>query len=147
MRNTIRFGLLTAAGLIAYFLFMKLSGQESNFALRFFNFFIVIGGVFLLLKNKFIDHERGNSYFNGLTSGVVMTSIAVSTFLLFMAGYTMMIDPAFLTVLESSEIWGSNLGLLEASFAIFIEGIASGVVITFAWMQYFKSYALGESVV
>ncbi len=146
MRNTIRFGLLTAAGLIAYFLFMKLIGQETNFALRFFNFFIIIGGTFLLFKRLFVDSEHRVSYFNGLISGVLMNVVAVATFLVFMAGYTTFLDPQFLGVLESSKIWGSHLGLLEASFAIMIEGIASGVVISFSWMQYFKSYTLDNSV-
>ena len=146
MRNTIRFGLLTAAGLIAYFLFMKLIGQETNFALRFFNFFIIIGGTLLLFKRLFVDSEHRVSYFNGLISGVLMNVIAVATFLVFMAGYTTFLDPQFLGVLESSKIWGNHLGLLEASFAIMIEGIASGVVISFSWMQYFKSYTLSETV-
>ena len=140
MNKPIKYGLLTALVLIVYFLLMKLAGQESNFALRFLNFFIIIGGCYFLLRNMYSGPDADSSYFNGLISGVVLTVTAVITFTAFMAVYVLLIDPSFMSVLENSQIWGSHLELEQAAFAIIIEGIASGVVISFALMQHFKRF-------
>lgn len=78
------------------------------------------------------------SYFEGLGSGLVMTVTAVLIFLGFLGIYVTTIDPDFIDVLENSKIWGNDLTLNQAGFAILIEGIASGAVISFAWMQHFK---------
>jgi len=140
MNNTTKYGLSTALALIIYFLIMKLLGLEGNFALRFFNFFILISGCYFLLKKIYSEGEGGTSYFTGLISGVVLTVTAVVVFTVFMAVYVLFIDPSFMAILEESQIWGSHLELEQAAFAIIIEGIASGVVISFALMQYFKKY-------
>lgn len=144
MRKNIRYGLLTALGLIAYFLFMKLIGQESNFALRFLNFFILVGGTYFLFRDKFRHAGPEMNYFSGLSSGIVMNFVAVVGFLIFMAAYVSFLDPQFMEVLENAKIWGRNLQLSEASFAIFMEGTSSGVVISFTWMQYFQKYLQGN---
>ena len=145
MRKNITYGLLTSAGLIMYFLFMKLIGQESNFGLRFLNFFIVVGGTYLLFRSKFLKPGNDMSYFSGLSSGIVMNLVAVVGFLIFMAAYVTFLDPQFMEVLENSKIWGKNLSLTAASFAIFMEGTASGLVISFTWMQYFQKYLQGKT--
>ncbi len=138
MNRTIKYGLLTSLFLIIYFILMKLIGQEANFSLRFLNFFILIGGVYALLANSYAKSPMP-SYFEGLISGLLLTVTAVVAFVIFLAAYVSFIDPGFIEILENSRIWGNRLSIGEAAFAIFIEGIASGVVISFAWMQYFKS--------
>lgn len=140
MNKPIKYGLLTAAALTVYFLLMKLAGLEGNFALRFVNFFIIIGGCYLLLRNMYSGANGDDSYFTGLIAGVVLSVTAVITFTAFLAVYVLAIDPAFMKILENSQIWGSHLELEQAAFAIIIEGIASGVVISFALMQYFKQF-------
>ncbi len=140
MAHSIRYGLRTALGLILYFLLMKILGLETNFFLRIFNFFILIGGTYLMLRST-VASGRPFSYLEGLAYGFTLTITSVVTFLLFMALYTGIIDPNFVAVLESSGMWGSQLTLQQAAFAIFIEGMASGAIISFSWMQYFKKYA------
>ncbi len=139
MSKAIRYGLFTAAGLIIYFVFMKFIGQERNLYLRFFNGIILIVGVYLLLKNEFqkVENERP-SYLEGLANGMILTVTSVFAFIAFLAIYVSYFDSAFIEVLEDSKIWGSNLTLSEASFAIFAEGMASGAIISFGWMQFFK---------
>jgi ABC-type sugar transport system permease subunit len=143
MSKSIKYGLFTALSLIVYFLIMKLIGQETNLFLRFFNFVIIMSGVYFLFKNEF-QNESDNkpSYFEGLASGVVLTVSAVVVFIAFLAIYTTVIDPTFIAVLEDSKIWGNQLTLTEASFAILVEGVASGVIISFGFMQYFKKQSL-----
>lgn len=138
MKNPIQYGGYTALGLIVYFILMKLAGQEANFVLRFFNFLIVIAGIYFLFKKMYGGTSNFPSYFEGLGSGLVLTVTAVVLFVGFMAIYVPVIDPDFIHVLENSQIWGNNLTLAQAAFAIIIEGIASGAVISFALMQHFK---------
>ncbi len=141
MNTSVKYGIYTALALTVYFLLMKIAGQEDNFALRFLNFFILIGGVYFLLKYKFQKDPEPTSYFDGLIAGVVMSVAAVVIFTAFLALYIVAIDPAFMEVMENSQIWGNHLEIEQMAFAILIEGLASGVVISFAWMQYFKQFA------
>ncbi len=141
MNTSVKYGIYTALALTVYFLLMKIAGQEDNFALRFLNFFILIGGVYFLLKYKFQKDPEPTSYFEGLIAGVVMSVAAVVIFTAFLALYIVAIDPAFMEVMENSQIWGNHLEIEQMAFAILIEGLASGVVISFAWMQYFKQFA------
>ncbi|MCA1752569.1 MAG: DUF4199 domain-containing protein [Cryomorphaceae bacterium] len=140
MNKSIKYGLLTGAALIVYFLLMKLAGLEGNFALRFVNFFILISGCYLLLRSIYSGKNADGSYFSGLVAGVVLSVTAVITFTAFMALYVLAIDPEFMKILENSQIWGNHLELEQAAFAIIIEGMASGVVITYSLMQYFKRF-------
>lgn len=138
MNKGITYGLYTALGLIFYFLAMKVIGQETNIWLRLLNFFILGAGVYMLLKKMFGKKHTYYSYFDGLKMGVVLTVTAVATFVIFLALYVEFVDPAFIAILENSQIWGNQLTIEEAAFAILIEGLASGVVISFTWMQHFK---------
>ena len=139
------YGLVIGAALIAYFLLMKVLGLESNFYLRLFNFVILIAGVYFLLKSQIMGSKRTATYFEGLGLGLRATIIAVIVFLVFMASYISFIDPEFIQVLRSSQIWESRVTLSQAAIGIFIEGMASAFVISFAWMQYFKKYTVSPN--
>lgn len=138
MKLPIKYGAITAVGLIAYFLLMKVLGLETNFFLRIFNFVFIIAGVYFLLNAMFKSSDNEFSYFAGLGAGIVMTVTAIIFFLVFLGAYVTYIDPKFMEVLEDSQMWGANLELFEIAFAIFVEGLASGLIISFAMMQYFK---------
>jgi hypothetical protein len=138
MNKGITYGLYTALGLIFYFLIMKVIGQETNVWLRLFNFFILAAGVYQLFKKMYRGNHVHYSYFDGLKMGVVLTVTAVAVFVIFLALYVEFVDPAFISIMENSQIWGNQLTIEEAGFAILIEGLASGVIISFAWMQHFK---------
>jgi len=137
MTNYIKYGLFTALALIVYFLSMKLFGLEKNFYLRFLNFLIIIIGTYALIKQELKKPDA--TYFSTLINGISMTVVTVLGFLIFLAIYIKGFDPSFIEVMEASQIWGNQLSVAQASVAVFIEGMASGVVITFAWLQYFKN--------
>lgn len=140
MRRGIIYGLYIGIALIVYFLGMKLFGFEKNFYLRIFNFVILIVGVYLLLRHEFFKRDKAISYFEGLGLGLRATITAVVVFLVFLAIYVKVFDPGFVEILEESQIWGTNITLNQAAIAIFIEGMASAIAISFVWMQYFKKY-------
>lgn len=137
MTNYIKYGLFTSLALIVYFLSMKVLGLEDVFYLRFLNFIIIIFGVYALIKSE-VKRPQAN-YISTLVNGISMTVVTVLSFLIFLAIYIKVFDPSFIKILEQSKIWGNQLTVVQASIAIFIEGMASGVVITFAWLQYFKN--------
>jgi len=140
MKKGYVYGLMIGLALIVYFLLMKWLGQEKNFYLRIFNFFILIGGVYLLLKKELIDLKKSMSYFEGLGLGLRAAITSVITFIIFLAIYVKFLDPGFVEILEDSKIWGTNITLGQAATGILIEGMASAITISFAWMQYFKKY-------
>ncbi|MCZ4407462.1 DUF4199 domain-containing protein [Cryomorphaceae bacterium 1068] len=139
------YGLIMAAGLVAYFLLMKLLGLETNFYLRIFNFIILIAGVYFLMRNEIVRSTQSVTYFEGLGLGLRATVSSVIVFLIFLAGYINFFDPEFMQILKESEIWGTDITLSQAVTGILIEGIASSVVISFAWMQYFKKYTVSPN--
>ncbi len=139
MKLPIKYGALTALGLIVYFVLMKLLGLETNFLLRIFNFVFIIAGIYAMYRVMYNAPNEGPSYFAGLGAGVVLTVTAVLVFLVFLGAYVTYVDPSFMQVLEDSKIWGADLELVEITFAIFVEGLASGLIISFGLMQYFKN--------
>ncbi len=145
MRKGYVYGLIIAAALIAYFLLMKLLGLETNFYLRIFNFVILIAGVYFLLNNQIVRSAKSVTYFEGLGLGLRATITSVIVFLAFLAGYISFFDTEFIQVLQESQIWGADITLGQAVTGILIEGLASSVVISFAWMQYFKKYTVSPN--
>jgi hypothetical protein len=145
MRTGYVYGLIMAASLVVYFLLMKLLGLETNFYLRIFNFVILVGGVYFLMRNEIIRSTQSVTYFEGLGLGLRATISSVIVFLFFLAGYINFFDPEFMKILQESEIWGTDITLPQAVTGILIEGIASSVVISFAWMQYFKKYTISPN--
>lgn len=139
MSKSILYGVYTALGLMLYFLFMKILGLEANMYLRLFNGVIVIFGVYTLFKNR-VNSKKPMTYFEGLAMGFMMTLTAVISFIIFLGLYIKVFDPTFIDVLENSMIWGNNLTMSKAALALFIEGMASGAIISFVSMQYFKRY-------
>lgn len=132
--------LKTAAGLIAYFLLMKLFGLVQIHELRLFNFAIILAGTVALHRKMFRTDEH-HSYIGGLFAGMRMGSISILLFLAFMSVYASVIDSNFIKVMESSGVWGGKLTLFQSVVAIIFEGLGSTVVISYASMQYFKIYS------
>lgn len=141
MKRTVPYALYTAAALIAYFFLMKMLGLEKNFYLRIFNLFIIGGGIFFLYRNSLTKENKERiGYIQSLTSGALLTIISVVVFAVFLGLYIHYIDRQFLEVLDSSGLWSSSgASVSQAVLGVLIEGLASGLIISFTLMQYFKS--------
>ena len=79
------------------------------------------------------------AYLEGFGIGMFTSLIGVITFAVFMLFYLTLIDPAFMDVIREKSMFGSYLNPFIASFTIVIEGLGSGLMITFTLMQYFKN--------
>ncbi|NVK29198.1 MAG: hypothetical protein HWE14_14185 [Flavobacteriia bacterium] len=139
IRDLVSYSLKTAAGLIGFFILMKLAGFEQHHELRIFNFIIVLLGIFALHKKMFLK-DGNHGYFSGFFSGIRMSALAIIFFVVFLSLYASVFDPQFIEVVEDSGIWGGKLSLFQTGIAILFEGLASCVLLSYISMQYFKAY-------
>lgn len=139
--KTMRFAFYTALGLILYFRMMVVFELEEMHELRLFNFIILSIGVWALHRKMFLlKHQY--TYLEGLLQGIKMSAFAIFYFMLFLAFYGYVIDPHFIEVMESTNIWGPHLTPFYIGVAVSMEGLASSVIISYISMQYFKPYSV-----
>ena len=131
-------GTLTCACLIGYFFLMSAFKLQEVLALRAFNFFILLGGILLTFHfYRKASEEMKIDYFTGLKIGIRVVFTAVIPFAIFMALY-LVYDGSLMYVIKENTGIGDYLNPLTIAGAICIEGIGSGMIITFMAMQYFK---------
>lgn len=140
MKRTVPYAFYTAGALIAYFFLMKIFGLEKNFYLRVFNLFIIGAGIFFLYRNSLIrDTDERSGYLQSLFSGALLTIISVAIFAVCLGLYVRFLDPELLNAIGSG-LWPGTAGsITQEVLVILIEGLASGFIISFILMQYFKS--------
>ena len=131
-------GILTCTFLIGYFFLMSAFKLQEVLALRAFNFFIMLGGVVwaLHLYSRSTDDNKID-YFTGLKIGVRVIFTSVVPFAIFMALY-LVYDGHLMYVIKENTGIGDYLNPLTIAGAICIEGIGSGMIISFMAMQYYK---------
>lgn len=131
-------GLITSLALIGYFMLMKVLGLEQILELRFFNAIILTVGVcYGIIKLKRELHED-EFYLKGLMQGLYISVVAVVAFGLFMSFYLSYFDLPLLEHIRQKSTVGMSINGVSVFVVIFMEGMASSVIITFAAMQYFK---------
>jgi hypothetical protein len=132
-------GLVTCGVLIAYFLFMKLVDLIQITELRGLNIIILAGGVFYVYHHHRKQTHSNLEYFKGLLLGIFTTLYAVIPFSLFVFLYFWKLDPYLITTLKSHTLFMGMVITPEiATESILIEGIVSGVLLSFIMMQYYR---------
>jgi len=132
----IKYGLLIAAGLIAYFLLIRLVGLHDNHWLRIVNGVIVAYGIYTVIKKKKSIEKDDFEYFSGFGTGILTGAIATFVFVVFMGIYLFHIEPSFAEMLMGylAGTGGPEILLLILS----IEGMSSSVILSLTFMQKFK---------
>jgi hypothetical protein len=131
-------GLLTCACLIGYFFLMNAFNLQEVLALRAFNFFILLGGILWAFRfYRRATEEDKIDYFTGLKIGVRVTLTSVVTFAIFMALY-LVYDGRLMYIIKENTGIGDYINPLTVAGALCIEGLGSGIIVTFIAMQYFK---------
>ena len=138
-RSSLKIGLITGAGLIAYFLIMDFLGLAKIIELRYFNFLILGAGIIYGLRNLKRELKKEDFYLKGLAEGFLITLIALIPFALFFSLYLEYVNPELLDYIKSNVAMGDYVNLFSILIVISLEGISSGAIVTFAAMQYFKS--------
>lgn len=134
----IRFGLVTSAVLIAYFLVLSLFNNHIHPAFSFFNAVITTLGIFEVIRYKKIQNYNDFSYGEGFKTGIITGFIASFLFTLFFLFYATEININFLPDMLHEIKNGFNVDIGMVSFVVFIMGLATTVIATFTVMQFFK---------
>lgn len=138
------YGLKTAAGLIAYFLIMKFIGLGHHVELRLLNLFILVAGIFFALKKFKETHGQHINYFRALVTGVATGAIASLAFAGFLFTY-MILDKSMMQAIVENEPMGRYLNPYMASFIVLLEGVFSGLLVTFILINYVHTDEVSES--
>lgn len=135
----IRFGIVTSAVLIAYFLVLSLFNKHTNPAFSLVNAAITLFGIYEAIKISKLQYPDLFSYGEGFKTGVVTGAIATLVFTLFFLFYATEVNPNFLPVLMDNIQWKfkSNIGLIV--FIVAIMGLSTTVVSALTIMQLFKN--------
>jgi hypothetical protein len=141
-RISLATGLFTAAALIIYFFIMKLFGLERMLELRFLNFFILLGGAAYAIK-KIIkidgDYTNDDYYLKGFAAGILTSLVAVCIFSASISLYLAYLDTDLLSYIKATVSFGEMVTGFTVFLILFLEGMASSIIIVFCAMQYFKS--------
>lgn len=137
-KNGFAIGLITAAALLAYFFIMKAVGLANVLELRFFNFLIAGVGIFYGINKLKKELREEQFYLKGWAQGIYISAVAVVTFSIVLSFYITYADPSLAQTIKSE----TNIGTAFSTFTLFItllmEGMAGGLIITFASMQFLK---------
>lgn len=135
----IRFGIVTSAVLIAYFLILSLLGKHTNVFYSLFNGVIAGFGIYETIKYTKLRQGKEFNYGNGFTAGITTGFIASLLFTIFFAFYSTELDSAYLD--ELSKAWSKDYKNFQGIvfFTVAIMGFATTLVLTLSFMQLFKS--------
>nr|WP_321233738.1 DUF4199 family protein [uncultured Psychroserpens sp.] len=143
----LKYGLFITISLIAYFLILRLFNLHENPWLRLLNGAAMCAGIYFAIKYYKLISKSNFSYINGIKTALLTGFIATLLFTVFMSIYMFHLDPAFTEKIlgEWFTNYGTGAGILV--FIILIEGLASTVVLSLAFMQLFKkSYNLSQNI-
>ncbi|MBJ6367613.1 DUF4199 family protein [Snuella sedimenti] len=136
---TVRFGLVTSAILIAYFLILALFNKHINPVFSFFNAVITTFGIYEAVRITKLQHPEAFSYGEGFKTGLVTGFIATLFFTIFFLFYATEINVGFLGQLFKTIHGGFNTDIGMVTFIVAVMGFATTVVATLAVMQLLKN--------
>ncbi|MBS1681182.1 MAG: DUF4199 domain-containing protein [Bacteroidetes bacterium] len=137
------YGLRIAAGLIVYFVVMHMLGYGHHVELRLINLVILAGGIYFALKKFKETHGQQMNYFRALVTGVATAAIGSVLFGVFMFIY-MKLDASMMQSIIDNEPMGRYLNAYMASFIVALEGVFSGLLVTFVMLNYFTTDEVGS---
>ena len=137
------YGIRIALGLIVYFLVMHMLGLSHKVELRLLNLLILVTGVYLALKKFRETHEDHLNYFRALISGVATAAIGSFIFASFLFIY-MSADKALMQSIIDHEPMGRFMNPYIAAFIVALEGLFSGLLVTFILINYVPTDEVNE---
>jgi hypothetical protein len=139
------YGLRIAAGLIVYFVIMKIVGLSHHVELRLINLVILTAGIYLALKKFKLTHTDHLNYFRGLIMGVATGGVASLVFGVFLFIY-MKLDADMMQSIMENEPMGRYLNPYMASFIVVLEGFFSGLLVTFVLLNWVATDEVNDPV-
>ena len=134
----IRFGLVTSAVLIAYFLVLALVDKHTNPAFSFVNAIITGFGIYEAVRLSKLKNPDHFSYGAGFKTGIITGFVATIIFTIFFLFYATEVNSAFLSELLQKMKGGFNADIGMVTFVVAVMGLATTVVSSLTVMQLFK---------
>ena len=128
------YGTLITIALIAYFFLMYAIGLIHVIELRLLNLGFLVAGVYFAMKQYQRTHRGHMDYFHAFTTGMATAAIGTLTFSVFLLIY-LHIDKNLMQSIAEQPL-GMYLDPYIASFMVSLEGIFSGLFVTFLLSNY-----------
>ena len=139
-KTGIKAGLIISASLIIYFMLMRFFNLTGSAIAWGFNFIILFTGITFTYRYYRTKTKPNIEYFPGMLLGGLTTAVSVFSFTFFIYIYFWSVNSVQLLLLKDNILFmGEAVTPLKAAGATLIEGICSGVIISFVLMQYYKS--------
>jgi len=132
-------GLITCGSLIIYFMIMRYFNFMNSSIAWGMNFLILLSGIILAYRYYRSKTKLNIDYIPGLVLGSITTAAAVIPFVVFVYIYFSQADIQPLLLKGNILFMAEQITPVKAAASVMIEGICSGVVISFMMMQYFRS--------
>lgn len=133
-----RFGLYAAAGMIIYFIIMRLAGLIHHVEFRFLNYMILAVCIYMALHTLgSIKHPERIPYFKGLGAGYMVSVVSAAVFGIFLYIYSR-IDNEFVKMLEPRMPNDGELTPAMVAFETFSEIIIISIVLNLMVLMIFK---------
>jgi len=141
----LNYGLKIAGGLVAYFVIMNLIDLGNHVELRLLNLFILAAGIFFGLKKFKETHEDHLNYFRALITGVAIGAVGSMIFGILLFIY-MTANGDFMQSMMQNEQMGLHLNPYMASFIVVLEGVFSGLLVTFVLINWVTTDDVNDPV-
>lgn len=139
------YGLKIAAGLIGYFVLMRIIGLHHHVELRLLNLLILVAGIYFALRKFKETHGQHINYFRALVTGVATGAIASIVFALFLFIY-MKVDEEMMRSIVENEPMGHYLNAYMSAFIVALEGVFSGLLVTFVLINYVNTDDVNDPI-
>ena len=136
-RIGLRYGIITAATLVAFFFIMLGFGLIEQYPLRILNIVFLFTGIFMAVNAYRTNPKFKPNYLGGIGVGLLTSAVALFLFSIFVIIY-LASNPGFMESLKSYEYFGRYLNPYIAGVVIFLEGTVSGLLVSFILMQFYK---------
>ena len=134
----LKYGLIIAVCLIAYFLILRLFNMHTNIWFRVANGLFMAGGIYFAIKHYKYKYNAYFTYVDGFKTGLLTGFIATGVFIVFMAIYIFHLDTEFADNIVKRWFNSGEQGGALIILIILIEGLASTAILTLTFMQIFK---------
>jgi hypothetical protein len=137
------YGIKIGLGLIAFFGVMYVLGLANIVELRMLNLVVLALGVYGGLKKFKESHEKHINYFRALATGVTISAIGSLIFSGFLF-FFMKFNNSFMQWIIKNEPMGIYLNPYMASFIVLLEGVFSGLLVTFVLLNWIDTDEVTE---
>ncbi len=136
-------GILIFIGIGIYFMSMNLAGLSNVFVLRLFNVVFILYGVNKTIVSNLIEGNK--DFLSNAISAFSTSFIGVFFSILGLLAYSYLNGgDAFIQNLSKTFLFGGNPSVNIYCISLFIEGIASSVIVTLLLMFYYNNKYLSD---